>query len=346
MAVSTRRRRRPAKIFFPDLIARCPYPLRYNPHCEVASEESKQWLMSGCKLSKKKRDAFRGLKGGALTAMVYPLAEYDAFRACCDWINYLFHLDNICDEMDDRATVSTASEILGALRDPRGFRPSSAVGRLTQSFWGRLSATASPGAQRRFIETFELFFRAVTQQARDRESGNVPDLESYIAMRRDTSGCKPCWALIEYANNLDLPDWVMEHPCVRGLEEAANDLVTWSNDIFSFNVEQANGDTHNMIVVVQRQEKLDLQSAINYVGALCEQCVDRFDTLRRALPSWGPEIDNQLQVYIDGLGDWMIGNLVWSFETERYFRRAGPRVRASLSVALLPRRNLKHTAAA
>ncbi|KAI0676414.1 terpenoid synthase [Trametes maxima] len=344
MAVSSRRRRRPAKIFFPDLIARCPYPLRYNPHCEVASEESKQWLMSGCKLSKKKRDAFRGLKGGALTAMVYPLADYDAFRVCCDWINYLFHLDNICDEMDDRATVSTASEILGALRDPHGFRPSSAVGRLTQSFWSRLSATASPGAQRRFIETFELFFRAVTQQARDRESGNVPDLESYIAMRRDTSGCKPCWALIEYANNLDLPDWVMEHPCVRGLEEAANDLVTWSNDIFSYNVEQANGDTHNMIVVVQRQEKLDLQSAIDYVGALCEQCVDRFDTLRRALPSWGPEIDSQLQVYIDGLGDWMIGNLVWSFETERYFRRAGPRVRANLSVALLPRR--KQTAAA
>ena len=63
-------------------------------------------------------------------------------------------------------------------------------------------ATASPGAQKRFIETFELFFRAVTQQAKDRSSGNIPDLESYIAMRRDTSGCKPCWALIEYANNV------------------------------------------------------------------------------------------------------------------------------------------------
>ena len=65
-------------------------------------------------------------------------------------------------------------------------------------------ATASPGAQKRFIETFELFFRAVTQQAKDRASGNIPDLESYIAMRRDTSGCKPCWALIEYANNVSV----------------------------------------------------------------------------------------------------------------------------------------------
>ncbi|TBU21706.1 terpenoid synthase [Dichomitus squalens] len=329
---------RPTSIIFPDLISPCPYPLRVNPHCQLASTESKRWLLQGCRLKKKKRAAFHGLRGGLLTAMCYPLADYEQLRVCCDFINYLFHLDNICDEMDDRRTVSTSSEIIGALRDPRGFRASSAVGRLTQSFWRRLTTTGSQGAQRRFIETFELFFRAVTQQAKDRASGNIPDLESYIAMRRDTSGCKPCWALIEYANNLDLPDWVMEHPVVLGLGEAANDLVTWSNDIFSYNVEQANGDTHNMIVIVQHHEKLELQEAIDYVGDLCLGCIDRFDALRKALPSWGPEIDEQLNVYIDGLSDWMIGNLVWSFETERYFGKEGPQVRRDLCVRLLPLR--------
>ncbi|KAI0760326.1 terpenoid synthase [Fomes fomentarius] len=329
---------RPTRLNFSDLISPCPWALRVNPNCKLAAEESKNWLLSGCRLRAKKRAAFHGLKGGLLTAMCYPLAEYEQLRVCCDYINYLFHLDNICDEMDDRKTVSTASEVIGALRDPHGFQPSSAVGRLTQCFWRRMTATGSPGAQKRFIETFELFFRAVTQQAKDRASGNIPDLESYIAMRRDTSGCKPCWALIEYANNLDLPDEVMEHPIVLGLGEAANDLVTWSNDIFSFNVEQANGDTHNMIVVVQNQQKLELQEAVDYVGDLCLACIDRFQALRKALPSWGPEIDAQLQVYIDGLGDWMIGNLVWSFETERYFGKDGRQVRHDLSVALLPRR--------
>lgn len=57
--------------------------------------------------------------------------------------------------------------------------------------------TASAGTQQRFIETIDLFFQAVTQQASDRDAGIVPDLESYIALRRDTSGCKPSWALIE-----------------------------------------------------------------------------------------------------------------------------------------------------
>ena len=90
-------------------------------------------------------------------------------------------------------------------------------------------AEGSPGFQKRFIHAMDLFFKAVAIQARDRAAGVVPDLEDYIVMRRDTSSCKICWTLIEYANGLDLPDEVMDHPIVQSLDEATNDLVTWSN---------------------------------------------------------------------------------------------------------------------
>ena len=126
--------------------------------------------------------------------------------------------------------------------------------------------TGSPGMQQRFQETMDFFFQAVTRQAHDREIGVVPDLDSYIWLRRDTSGCKPCWALIEYAYNLRIPDEVMEHPIIVSLGEATNDLVTWSNvrplslssyaltkhayawlqDIFSYNVEQSKGTSRSM----------------------------------------------------------------------------------------------------
>lgn len=75
----------------------------------------------------------------------------------------------------------------------------------------------------------ELFFIAVEQQAADRADGVTPDLESYISVRRDTSGCKSCFALIEYAAGIDLPDEVVCHPVVQTLEEATNDVVAWSN---------------------------------------------------------------------------------------------------------------------
>ena len=75
----------------------------------------------------------------------------------------------------------------------------------------------------------DLFFEAIAQQASHRSCGEVPSFEDYVALRWDTSGCKPCFALIEYAAGLDLPDEVVCHPVVRALEEAANACISWSN---------------------------------------------------------------------------------------------------------------------
>lgn len=67
----------------------------------------------------------------------------------------------------------------------------------SNSLYKRMLPTAFSGTLRRFIETMDFFFQSVTQQAIDRTAGRIPDLESYIILRRDTSGCKPCWALVE-----------------------------------------------------------------------------------------------------------------------------------------------------
>ncbi|CAL1699466.1 unnamed protein product [Somion occarium] len=329
----------PMKIVIPDLVSHCDFPLRCNP-CEAqASLECKEWLFRGGKMSEKKKSAFHGLKAGLLTSWCYPKASYNELRVCCDFMNWLFHLDNISDDMNDYGTSRTAVDIMNALYHPHTYSPVSPEGRMTQDYWRRLIPTATPGTQQRFMETMDFFFQAVTQQAVDRANGVVPDLDSYIALRRDTSGCKPCWALIEYAYNLDIPDEVMEHPVIVSLGEAANDLVTWSNDIFSYNVEQSKGDTHNMIVVMMKQEGLDLQGAVEFVGNLCKQSIDRFVEDRGNLPSWSPEIDRQVETYVEGLADWIVGSLHWSFESERYFGKTGLEVKQTRVVDLLPRRS-------
>lgn len=59
---------------------------------------------------------------------------------------------------------------------------------LRNSFWSRCIPGAGPGTQARFKESLELFFEAVNIQARTRDDNVIPDLESYIDVRRDTSG--------------------------------------------------------------------------------------------------------------------------------------------------------------
>lgn len=110
------------------------------------------------------------------------------------------------------------------------------------------------------------------------------------------------------------------------------------SSLFAHALPVSAGDTHNIIVIVQSEKKLELQAAVDYVGKLCEECFTRFQALHAALPSWGPEVDAQVEKYVEGLSDWMIGNLEWSFESERYFGRGGPKARRELAVTLLPPR--------
>jgi hypothetical protein len=182
---------------------------------------------------------------------------------------------------------------------------------------------------------------------------------------------------VRYANNLAIPDEVMEHPLIASLGEAANDLVTWSNvcpssplgacvtpranlscgaghllvqrravqgictfrpPLYRVYSHSTQGDTHNMIPVVMNEQGLDLQSAVDFVGEMCKQSINRFIDDRAALPSWGVKIDRDVSVYVDGLANWIVGSLHWSFMTERYFGTNGAKIKAGRVVNLLPQR--------
>lgn len=131
-------------------------------------------------------------------------------------------------------------------------------------------------------------------------------------------------------------------------------------DIFSYNVEQARGDTHNMIPVVMHEQGLELQEAVDFVGyasssplplpalpsytnhppasrsEMCKASIDRFVSSRAALPAWTPAVDAALARYADGLADWIVGSLHWSFVSERYFGADGAAVKAARVVRLKP----------
>ena len=87
---------------------------------------------------------------------------------------------------------------------------------------------------------------------------------------------------------------------------------------------------------MMRHHGMTLQEAVDFVGDLCKKSIDRFTGGRARLPSWGPEIDAQVQSYVQGLADWIVGSLHWSFDSERYFGKKGAQVKKSKIVELAP----------
>ncbi|PPQ86910.1 hypothetical protein CVT25_009796 [Psilocybe cyanescens] len=336
---------KPTSFRLPDLVSHCKFALSYHVNGDEIAQQSVDWLDSNCPdLNLKQRRALRGLQAGELTAYCYHTASAERLRVVSDFMNYLFHLDNISDGMMTRETNVLADSVMNALWFSDMYVPTEAAGKkeelnpgkLARDFWARCIPGCGPGAQARFKETMSLFFHCVNIEARARDEGIIPDLESYIDVRRDTSGCKPCWALIEYALDIDLPDFVVDHPVIHALGQSTNDLVTWSNDIFSYNVEQSRGDTHNMIIILMHHHAMSLQEAVDYVGDLCAQTIDTFCRNKERLPSWNPEIDDMVARYVQGLQDWIVGSLHWSFQTRRYFGEQGMEVKKHRVVKLLP----------
>ena len=103
---------------------------------------------------------------------------------------------------------------------------------------------------------------------------------------------------------------------------------------------------HNVLTVLMRSKRLDLQGAADAVGAYYAQLVRTYLDAKRRLPSWGPHADALVAAHARGMEAWAAGNLDWSFHTPRYFGAARDAVRKARIVALYrPRRAAPGTAA-
>lgn len=62
-------------------------------------------------------------------------------------------------------------------------------------------------------------------QVNDRLGNRLPSLEEMLALRHESSGCRPLYPLVEYAYDIQLPDEVFDDPCIQELEDLGVDMV-------------------------------------------------------------------------------------------------------------------------
>ncbi|KAG1772621.1 isoprenoid synthase domain-containing protein [Suillus placidus] len=327
-----------AGFILPDLFSDCHYPLRMNPHCHHVSRASEEWFFTEGHIVEPEITKFMGLRAGDLISGCYPDADAFHLRVCMDFLNWALKLDDDLLVVPDINVVWGIRECcMSAFRDPINTQTENVYGKMCKSFFTCFRETGGPRCTERFIRTMDLFFVAAAQEVDDRIKGRVFNLEYYISLRRDISGCKPFFAFIEYTAQIDLPDEVMLHPVIAAMEEATNDYVSWSNDILSYNVEQSCHSTHNLVAVLMCEQRMDLQDAVDYACQLCKGTIQRFEDNRAILPSWGEEVDKQVAIYVQGMQDWMTSSLHWHFTSTRYLGKDGPTVKQSRIIELLPK---------
>ncbi|KAI0036496.1 terpenoid synthase [Vararia minispora EC-137] len=329
----------PERYHIPNCLTSWKWPRRLNLHYHEVKAVSSAWARSFGAFSPRAQHAYDCCDFNLLASFAYPLADKARLRTGCDLMNMFFVFDEYSDVSHPDEVQVMADIIMDALRNPHIPRPVGEWigGEMTRQFWELAIKTASAGGQKRFVETFATYTRAVVRQAADRENRHIRTVDEYLEVRRDTIGAKPSFALLEF--DMDLPDEVHEHSVLKELTILCIDMILLGNDIASYNLEQSRGDdNHNMITVVMHHYQTDVQGAMSWVQQYHAGLETRFMCLyENELPTFGEPVDAQFARYVDGLGNWVRASDQWGFESQRYFGRMGTEIFKRRWVTLLPR---------
>lgn len=111
-------------ICLPDLISHCDFPLAYHPNGDAITALSIKWLDHGCPdLSPSKRAKLHRVHAGKLVAYCYPTCSDERLRVIIDFMNFLFHMDDLSDGMLKHDADALSDVVMNALWFPEDYRP-------------------------------------------------------------------------------------------------------------------------------------------------------------------------------------------------------------------------------
>jgi len=301
----------------------CPFPQTLSPYVEDAEQHTTGWVRQFNLLPDP--IAFRRFcmaRFGSLAAATHPQASRAALDLIADWCSWLFILDDQCDESGLGARpddlVALHRRLLALLR---GAEPSIHDGPLALGLCDlrpRTLAYGNTAWMRRFTAQIENYFAAGVWEASNRARGDIPDVATYVAMRPYTGGIFAYVELLNATAGVELPPSIRKHPVVQQLTCLANNVICWANDILSYAREQAQGDVHNLVLVLQREQRLTLQQAVDWVTEHHDTEMMAFLTAEAALPQFSPTIDAALDQYVELLRSMIRGSFDWAYATARH----------------------------
>ncbi|KAJ7339877.1 isoprenoid synthase domain-containing protein [Mycena albidolilacea] len=318
-----------------DLLDAWPWQRSLNPHYREGSPSAISEFLP--ELHPRLRTAYKACNCDLMGTLCYPTGTKENQDICIDLMNVFLIVDTYTDVADPAEAEEYAKSIMNVLRFPYGKRPSTEwLGdKVARIFIIKTLETSKPSEawKARFISHFQVYIDAVVEEARNRNSGYIGNLEEYISLRRRTSGMGPCICMCDV--QLNLSEDALCDPVISEICQLATDIVVWLNDILSFNVEQSAGLIHNAIIVLMCDKEYSEAQAIEWATCIARDLISKFIVLANNIPQFDDPVDREARMYVDRIGYLIRGLWEWSFESHRYFGEHGSSVRHSGAVERL-----------
>jgi len=100
---------------------------------------------------------------------------------------------------------------------------------LDSRFRDNVLQKAGSEVRRRFIQHYCDYAVEIHTEAVLRDKSEVLDFSSYLSFRRETSGVRYTFDIVEYCLGLNLPQYVHDDPVFATASTAGMDLIFWTN---------------------------------------------------------------------------------------------------------------------
>lgn len=271
----------------PDV--RLPFATASHPESQRVQELTENWCRTlGLLRSSTVAAKFRALGYGRIMATLCPNAPLSGLALITDW-NSLFFI------ADDQQNVAITTHRTGWYEDlvasmrqviaRPGYPTTHDRHPLVVCLRDLLQRTL-PGAPgywtERFRHNLDRWLKGHLAENFYRVSGTVPTVGEYISVRRDAATVLPTLDLVEIVEGAAIPDVLYRSSQYQTLVHGTADIMCWINDIHSLHMER--DDPINLVTVLVRHERRDVQNAIDMVAARIAERVEDYLTAVKDLP--------------------------------------------------------------
>ncbi|KAL2856286.1 terpene synthase metal binding domain protein [Aspergillus pseudodeflectus] len=337
-----------------------------NPYYAEVRAESERWLARACNFDHRAARRLAKTDFSYFCSISAPRAGREELKTVCDWGNWVFPFDDMFDSGALKDNPTRAQEVIEDLLAGMGMglessksspqaecRADDPLIQVHNSVWERIVKASPIGTQRRFAQSMHDYCMGSLVQVQNASTQTYPSIEEMLGIRRRSSGVAPLFALVEYAHKLNIPDTVFETRSIQEIDRIGVDLVLIQNDILSYCREevrlslsvsspllqpslpltslyqiQREGVSHNLVAIARRNG-MSAQAAFTHVGDMLSSRYRDWYLALAELPSWGEDVDVQVQEYVEGVRSVVRANLGWSFRSQRYFGERASEVRKS-----------------
>jgi hypothetical protein len=218
----------------------------------------------------------------------------DARGADLDVMTDLITWTAVCDDFFDgpvgddpdraAAAVSELARITTGAAPSGPRHPDNPLVAATEDLWARMVGPMSGNWRARAARNWRRFLSSFLAEAAARHAGRIPTVSEYFTLRQETMAMYVYLDAVERSNRREVPERVLSSAAIQELLRLEIEILACCNDIHSVEHEEARGDTHNLVLVLETRENLTRDDAFERIRSWVHDRSERFHRIRADLP--------------------------------------------------------------